>query len=118
MLAGLLGAGRAVPGEQRENDVLVDQVQLWTSRRGGAAPATDGSSVHACTSTPEEAAPRDPTPTRARTSASSRSAMTPSLSTLQAVGRRQPAQPPWTQLPELRAVLSAELTRASEVFRL
>src|SRR5438874_2256107 len=30
----------AIPGEPYENDGLVDQVQLWTSRLSGAAPAS------------------------------------------------------------------------------
>ena len=39
LLSALMAADPAVPGDPRENDVLADQVQLWTARLGGHAPA-------------------------------------------------------------------------------
>jgi hypothetical protein len=111
LLSALMAADPAVPGDPRENDVLADQVQLWTSRLGGAAPATgwqlgfvleeplDDDSpwrvIFRLTSLSEDAKPIDADKIWA------------DASPLTALGRQQPEQ---------RAVLTAELSRAAEVF--
>ena len=114
-LSAALGSSPTVPGELRENEVLFDQVQLWTSRLGGAAPASGwqlGFSLH---EPPEEADPSDERPWRlefeliplGEGKIVEADTIWSDASPLSGLGRQQ---------AELRAVLVAELARAAEVF--
>jgi SNF2 family DNA or RNA helicase len=121
-LSALLAPGRAVPGEARDNEVLADQVQLWTSRLGGAAPASGwqlGFTLHE----PQEQDPLEngieaPSPDaswRVEFALVSLDDSKP-LEAALIWEDASPLSPLGRQLPELRAVLLAELTRAAEVF--
>src|SRR5439155_22714069 len=115
LLSGLMGSNPRVPGDPRENDVLADQVQLWTSRLGGAAPAT-GWQVGFVLHEPAEDDETSPWRVTIRLVPLDEGEGKPidaekiwgDASPLTALGRQQ---------AELRAVLTAELSRAAEVFR-
>jgi hypothetical protein len=114
-LSAALGATRTVPGELRDNEVLFDQVQLWTSRLGGAAPASGWQLGFTLREPPEEADPSDEHPWRVEFEliplgegkVIDAESIWSDASPLSALGRQQ---------AELRAVLLAELARAAEVF--
>ena len=115
LLSGLMGMSPTVPGEPRENDVLVDQVQLWTSRLGGAAPATGWQLGFILREPPDDDSENDSAPWRVELQLVPLGEGKPieaekiwaDASPLTALGRQQ---------PELRAVMTAEMQRAAEVF--
>jgi hypothetical protein len=132
LLSALLSDNKIIPGEARENDVLVDQIQLWTSRLGGTAPAS-GWQLSFELHEPDEqideevgetAAPES-SPGAARDGGAAIWRVTFGLIPL-GEGKEIDAEELWTdsspltalgrQLPELRAVMMAELSRAVEFF--
>src|SRR5687768_8274363 len=119
LLSAMLAPDRTIPGELRENDVLADQVQLWTSRLGGAAPATGWQLAFTLHEPDDDGGDGGETPEQATWRVTFR---------LQPLGEGKPLDaaklwedvsplsPLGRQLPELRSLLMAELTRAAEVF--
>ena len=113
LLSGLLNESARVPGETHDNDLLVDQVQLWTSRLSGA-PAASGWQLAFELIEPDEDAPEN-APWRiefrleplGEGKAIDAEKIWSDASPLSALGRQQ---------TELRSVLSAELHRAAEIF--
>jgi superfamily II DNA or RNA helicase len=114
-LSALLGDKTEIPGPARENDVLADQVQLWTSRLGGSTPTTGwqlGLMLH---EPPEDAVEGEDLLWRVDFQLVPLGEGKPieadkiwaDASPLSALGRQQ---------TELRAVLIAELSRAMEAF--
>jgi superfamily II DNA or RNA helicase len=112
-LAGLLADAPAIPGSAYENDALVDQVQMWTSKLTGAPPTT-GWQLGMELSEPPEDAP-DGAPWRLDcqliplgdddAKPIDADKIWTDASPLSALGRQQ---------PELRAALISELARAAE----
>src|SRR5687768_1991673 len=115
LLSAMLAPDRTIPGELRENEVLADQVQLWTSRLGGAAPATGWQLAFTLFEPPGDVE----NPEQALWRVTFRLQPLGDGKPLDAAMLWQdvsPLSPLGRQLPELRSLLIAELTRAAEVF--
>ncbi|MEA2734548.1 MAG: hypothetical protein QOE14_999, partial [Humisphaera sp.] len=115
LLSAMLAPDRTVPGELRDNEVLADQVQLWSSRLGGAAPATGWQVAFTLHEPPEDVA----TPEQALWRVTFRLQPLGDGKPLDAARLWEdvsPLSPLGRQLPELRSLFLAELTRAAEVF--
>src|SRR5688500_2553515 len=115
LLSAMLAPDRTIPGELRENEVLADQVQLWTSRLGGAAPATGWQLAFTLFEPPDDIE----NPEQATWRVTFRLQPLGDGKPLDAAMLWQdvsPLSPLGRQLPELRSLLTAELMRAAEVF--
>ncbi|MEO6435986.1 MAG: SNF2 helicase-associated domain-containing protein, partial [Tepidisphaeraceae bacterium] len=116
LLSALLGPTPAVPGDNRDNGVLMDQVQLWNNRLGSGAPASGWQVEFMLHEPPEEADPTQDRPWQV-------SMRLLPLSEGKAIDMADiwtdasPLTPLGRQQAELRAVLTAELNRAAEVFQ-
>ena len=132
LVSALLAESSTIPGEPGDNNTLVDQVQLWTSKLTGAPPATGWQLTFELIEPPDEdpteqSQPGTPAPGQSENTEDDTRPwqVTFELHSLDD-GKSIDAGQIWTDASplsalgrlqgELRAVLAAELKRAVEFF--